>query len=326
MLRLSWLMGLLPVLLLSTGTVGAVDLDVGDAVVTVDAEVEFGFKERTLATLKRGTPLTITARRDPWLQAELRIDGQPQKAWLHKYEVRRAAIDLQSRKDFPAVTVEAPALAALRSLKVEAEVDADGHVQVLNASDTGIPDAALDWLTHFPKLFELQLGGCAISDAGVKKLASLKTLEMLYLDRTDITDAALESVAELPELVLLVLERTRVTGKGVAQLRKLSELRTLNLSRCVVKDADLEMVGTMRNLEVLTLSHAQITGGGLKHLQPLPKLRVLNISHNPVEEEKLLLLQNAPTLKMLYVRGIELRESTVSELKDTLSSCAIYRW
>jgi hypothetical protein len=40
MLRLSWLMGLM-LLMLSTGRVAAVDLDVGDAVVTVDAEVEF---------------------------------------------------------------------------------------------------------------------------------------------------------------------------------------------------------------------------------------------------------------------------------------------
>lgn len=324
MMRLTGLLTLLLGTLATTAR--ARDIDVGDAVVTVDESMEFGFKERTLAKLKRGTPLTITARRDPWLQAEIMIEGQPQKGWFHKYEVRRAARDPKELADLPKVTDEASALAALRHLQVEAEVDADGHVQVLNASDTGIPDQALDWLTFFPKLFDLQLGGCPITDAGVRKLATLKSLEMLYLDRTDVTDAGLASVAELPDVVLLILERSRVTGKGLSQLRKLTELRTLNLSRCLVRDEDLETLGAMRNLEVLTLSNSQLTGTGLKHLQPLPKLRVLNISHNPVAEGNLLLLQNAPTLKMLYVRGIEVRESTVSELKDTLASCAIYRW
>lgn len=326
--KASWLglvalVGLPSLLTPGANRAAAADLKAGDEVVTVSDNIDFGYRESTVAELKRGAKMLVTDVRDPWIGGQITVDGEIKKGWLHKHEVRRAAIE---HKDLPEAKDEASALALLERWNVTVEKDDEGHVQVINAVDSGLTDAALDALQHFPKLYELQLSGTAVTNAGLQKLAEIKTLEMLDLSRTEVTDEGLAAIANLENLVLLLLERSRVTGQGAAKLATLSDLRTINLSYCAVTDKDLELLGQMKNLEVVTLSHTQLEGPGLKFLQPLPKLRVLNISHTKVTEDELMNLQNAPILKMLYVRGLKISDGKVNELKDTLVSCAIYRW
>ena len=300
----------------------AVDLKVGDVTITVDEGVELGYRERVVKKLPRGSEIVVTEVRDPWIGGEAKIEGETVKGWVHKRELRRAAIKFEGAD----AADEAAALAALKKVGVTDESDDENHVQVLDATDTGLPDGALVLLKKFPKLNTLVLSGTAVTDEGLAALKELKTLEFLYIDRTEITDKGLESLAGLENLVVLVLERTRVTGGGIASLKPLAELRTLNLGRCPVEDKQLEQLAELKNLEVVTLSNAGLKGDGLKFLQPLPKLRVLNISDNPIPEEKLFALKNAPILKMLYIRGMKVSDDTVEQLKATLNSCAVYRW
>lgn len=300
----------------------AADFQAGDHVLTAQEEVELGFKNRAVAMLKRGTELTITEVRDPWIGGKAVVDGETVEGWVHKMEIRRVAVELG---ELPTVTDEKSAAEALAKFGATVEKDDEEHVLGVDATNTGLTDVALPWLRHFPKLNILQLGGTAITDAGMGELAGLKSLEFLYLDRTDITDAKLEALAGLENLVVLVLERTRVSGAGLAKLKGLGELRTLNLAFCSVTDDQLAACLEFPNLEVATLNKTGMKGPGLKHLRPLEKLRVLNISDNPVDEQHLALLSNAPTLKMLYVRGFKTTDETIQALKDTLISCAVYR-
>lgn len=300
----------------------AADFKAGDHVLTAQDDVELGYKNKAVAMLKRGTELTITEVRDPWIGGKAIVDGEPREGWVHKMEIRRVAVELG---ELPAVTDEASAAEAFAKYGVTVEKDDEGHVLVVDATNTGLTDRALPWLRHFPKLNVLQLGGSAITDAGIGELAGLKTLEFLYLDRTEITDGKLEALAGLENLVVLVLERTRVSGEGLAKLKGLGELRTLNLAFCQVTDEQLAACRQFANLEVATLNRTGMKGPGLEHLRPLEKLRVFNISDNPVDEKHLQLLSGAPTLKMLYVRGFPTTDETIQALKDTLISCAVYR-
>ncbi len=75
-----------------------------------------------------------------------------------------------------------------------------------------LPDPALP--------FGLTLTGADVTDAGLKGLASLKTLQLLYLGQTLVTDAGLKELASLKSLQTLDLGGTRVTDVGVASLRK----------------------------------------------------------------------------------------------------------
>ncbi len=319
-----WLVGV-GVLCTSIGaaTAGlAAELKTGDRVTTVVDGVELGFKDKPVKKLSRGSEIVITEVRDPWIGGTHEQDGEKLVGWVHRREIRRSQVDVA---DLPEVKDEASAVAALEKYGVAVEKDDEGHVQVVDAIDTGLPNSALPWLAHFPKLNVLQLSGTAITDEGLAALANLKTLEMVYLDRTEVSDAGLEHLSGLENIVVLVLERSRVTGEGLKKLAGLTELRTLNLAWCSVTDEQLEACRKFENLEVATLNHTGITGDGLQHLRPLLKLRVLNISDNPVDEQYLAHLQGAPTLKMLYVRGFKTTDENIKALKDTLISCAVYR-
>lgn len=306
----------------NASNVSAADFKVGDVVVTAQDRTDLGFKERTVKELGRGIEIIITEVRDPWIGGYVEQDGERFSGWVHKREVRRAAV---KPTDLPEVTDEKSAVAALEKFGVTVELDGEDHVQVLDATDTGITDANLSWFAHLPNLTIVQLGGTAITDDGLAALKDKASVEMLYLDRCDITDKGLEHLSGLTNLQVLVMENTLVTGEGLEKLTPLTELRTLNLARCSLTDEQLKSLTKLTNLEVVTLIRTGLKGDGLAHLRPLEKLRVLNISYNPMSEESLTHLYGAPTLKMLYVRGIRTTEDSIRALKDTLVSCAVYR-
>ena len=68
--------------------------------------------------------------------------------------------------------------------------------------------------------FGLDLGRTQVTDAGLKELAGLKSLQTLNLDFTKVTDAGLKELAGLNSLQSLYLWGTKVTGAGFEELRK----------------------------------------------------------------------------------------------------------
>ena len=73
----------------------------------------------------------------------------------------------------------------------------------------------------------LNLGATKVSDRGLAKIASLKQLRRLYLDRSTIGDSGLAHLKGFPELYYLNLYGSKVTDKGLAHLGGLSKLRKL---------------------------------------------------------------------------------------------------
>jgi hypothetical protein len=73
----------------------------------------------------------------------------------------------------------------------------------------------------------LDLGGTAVTDAGMDALADMKELRRLQLDRTAITDAGLGRLGGLKRIESLSLHTTAVTDFGIANLVNLPKLRRL---------------------------------------------------------------------------------------------------
>ena len=82
----------------------------------------------------------------------------------------------------------------------------------------------------------LHLGGTAVSDAGLAKLASLPNLTQLHLEKTDTGDAALDHIAKLKHLEYLNLYGTKITDAGLAKLGSLSALKKLYVWQTDVTD------------------------------------------------------------------------------------------
>ena len=72
--------------------------------------------------------------------------------------------------------------------------------------------------------FGLGLDETKMTDAGLKELAGLKSLQALYLAGTRVTDAGLKEVAGLKSLQTLDVRRTKVTDAGLKELAGLNSL------------------------------------------------------------------------------------------------------
>ncbi len=91
-----------------------------------------------------------------------------------------------------------------------------------------------------------------VTDAELKELKELKSLEWLYLDGTEVTDAGLKELKELKNLQTLRLIDTAVTDAGLKELKELKNLQLLTLYRTKVTDAGvMELKAALPGLKIL---------------------------------------------------------------------------
>ncbi len=105
--------------------------------------------------------------------------------------------------------------------KVTRDEKAPGKPVVgVDLGGTAVTDAGLKELAPLKSLTTLELSVTQVTDAGLKELAPLKNLTTLNLSETKVTDAGLKELAPLKNLTKLFLARTKVTDAGVAELQK----------------------------------------------------------------------------------------------------------
>jgi internalin A len=73
-------------------------------------------------------------------------------------------------------------------------------------------------LDRLVQLISLGLGGTTATDAGLKELAGLTSLQFLHLDITKVTDTGLKELAGLKSLHKFGLDSTNVTDAGLKEL------------------------------------------------------------------------------------------------------------
>ena len=92
-------------------------------------------------------------------------------------------------------------------------------VRRLNVESTQVSDASLPSIAEMPRLEELDLSRCGITDVGLEALRSHKTLKTLWLTgNVAITDQGLAVLASLPRLELTDLSGTSITEEGWKKL------------------------------------------------------------------------------------------------------------
>jgi internalin A len=129
--------------------------------------------------------------------------------------------------------------------------------------------------------FGLRLNFSGITDAGLKELAGLKSLRVLFLESTGVRGPGLKELAALPDLRQLELSyNPQVTGVGLKELATLKDLRLLQLRSTATSDAGLKEVAELKGLRKLNLSFTKVTDAGLGHLAALPRLEWLDLSGN----------------------------------------------
>ena len=121
-------------------------------------------------------------------------------------------------------------------------------------------------------LTALGLSGCRqVTDAGVRHLARLPSLQHLDLSGTGVTDVGLQVLRDLPALRTLSLAWSRVTESGIGVLAHCGALEHLNLGTSPqTGDAALRALADKPALRRLTIA---LTDGGMPLLQELPAFR-----------------------------------------------------
>ena len=133
-------------------------------------------------------------------------------------------------------------------------------------------DLLEDLSYHAQSLTALGLSGCReITDAGIRHLARMPSLQHLDLGGTAITDAGLQVLRHLPRLQTLSLGWNNVTRAGVGALAYCDALEHLNLGGSAdVGDAAVRALAGKRNLRHLTIA---LSDAGLPLLHELPAFK-----------------------------------------------------
>ena len=141
-----------------------------------------------------------------------------------------------------------------------------------------ISDRALDYFVHLP-LREVTLKGAkGVTDEGMKKLASMDSLDTLNLQDINIDDAGVSYLKPLSsKLKALSLEKLKITDTSAATIANFSNLMDLSLDSChYVTGQSLGPICKLRKLVSLTLSDTSIKLSDLGALKQLPRLKVLH--------------------------------------------------
>lgn len=147
----------------------------------------------------------------------------------------------------------------------------------------------MTYVAHLTGLKELDLYGTNITDAGVKLIPKLQSLDCLTLPNS-ITNSGLYNIAPLPSLKRLYLIESNVTDKGLYQISK------------------------MKSLEELSLAGEEINGTGFVHLTKLPRLHYLLLSERSFGDTGMEHLRNIPSLKTLTCYDTNISDAGLQQL------------
>lgn len=230
-------------------------------------------------------------------------------------------------------------IASLKKVDIykESKVTDDGMIH-LAAIDTleyldlpGITDKGIETVANMKNLKTLNIGGgpsCNVTDAALKDLSKVKSLEGLVIPGSNLTDAGMEYLARLTNLKTLQLHfSSDLTDEGLAKLKTLRLLESLIFGSESVTISGLSHLNEFKNLSRLSVSgirqdNSGMDISGLINLEDLtlklsPRDKVKD--YDPVRDEDLACLKNLKKLRkfqIAYSEHSEITDAGVFHLKD----------
>ncbi|XP_020096798.1 leucine-rich repeat-containing G-protein coupled receptor 4 isoform X3 [Ananas comosus] len=156
-----------------------------------------------------------------------------------------------------------------------------------------------EWLAYlgsFRYLRTLKLVHCrGINNSSIWPISGMSTLKELDLSRcSKITDAAIRNVISIESLEKLYLAETRVTANGVMLLSSLKNLCLLDLGGIPVTNEALSSLQVLTRIEYLDVWGSSVTNAGAAKLTAFPRLNFLNLAWTNVT-----VLPYLPSLRVL---------------------------
>lgn len=170
-----------------------------------------------------------------------------------------------------------------------------------------IGDVGASYFAKSTNLISLDLTFQSITDKGVKKLLTNRSLEELNISANPLSDqAAYYLMNEAPQLKVLWLAYTNITDLGAASLAKLPQLHFIGLSVGHVGNIGAKLLSQNTSIETLLMDFNLVQDSGAIHLVQNSSLKNLDVSFNCMTEIGNKALENSKTLRNLSVGGTNL--------------------
>jgi len=188
----------------------------------------------------------------------------------------------------------------------------------------GKADADLDGLRHFENLAKLNLAGEQYGHDALAHVAHLPRLEHLTLT-TAMGDAGVRHLATIKTLKSLCIvdkqcgpSRRHLAGfspGGLDPLEELTNLEDLTLCYVALTDEHLGFLETMGKLKLLDLRHNPIVGPGLVHLAGCPQLEGLCLNYcSALDDGAMVHVAKLERLRELALRDTKVGDAGVERL------------
>ncbi|MBI9075869.1 MAG: hypothetical protein JEZ02_10690 [Desulfatibacillum sp.] len=170
----------------------------------------------------------------------------------------------------------------------------------------------------------IDLSGTKVRDNELNQLSKLAPMiRALDLSQTGIDGSGLPNLTKNCSIFKLSLHHTMVTTESLCRFIDGVEIFCLDLSDTPITDEAIKCLMTIRNdVGCLDLSSTQVTIAGLSRLKEIALLREVNLRNLPLKDDDIPvlmdLLRKEHDLWSLDLRGTEISEAAVAELRDKL--------
>lgn len=191
------------------------------------------------------------------------------------------------------------------------------YVEVSN----GVSDAGLKHIGRLTSLESLSLYAMNFSDHALKPLDNLKNLRELSINEAGLQNAALVHIGGLSNLEVLTISGNKISDAGLKHLQELTKLRRLGIrnsshqdSRMEITDEGLAQLAPLRELRSLDLVGTAVTGEGLRHLSNFPHLESLFLSGPWINDDGMARVSNCKELKTLGLQYTKVGDKGFEQL------------
>ncbi|MCB1235691.1 MAG: SUMF1/EgtB/PvdO family nonheme iron enzyme, partial [Verrucomicrobiae bacterium] len=190
----------------------------------------------------------------------------------------------------------------------------------------GIPAGAFAPLGALAGLRELDLGGTAAGDADAAGISGIPRLSRLAIGSPNLTDAGLREIAKLFSVEYLTIDDSRATDAGLAALGRVNRLKNLAIRGDAIAGTGLGPICGLPELNDLRLMCPGLTDVAFEHLSRAKSLRKLRLAERGVKpaaaltDEGLVPIANATWLAELWLprNDTGLTEAAILALKEKM--------
>lgn len=173
-----------------------------------------------------------------------------------------------------------------------------------------ITDKCAEYLRAAKTLESIDIvGGAALTDRFISRIASLPRLKMLRFNhRSDkFTDKSLGLLAlRAKQLTWLDLGSEQFTDQGVRFLSRMENLEMLWLRSPKLTAGCVSSIKSLKRLHHLELTPSSVDDVGFKAIADLPKLETLVLRKPAITDEQFRMLSNHPSLGSAFLNGSQL--------------------